>query len=578
MASDISVQDLYAQDYGGDAKKWISAVEKNHQNVSKIGALYQTLEAASTLDTYLGDLHSSMDILQGSPFMDVNPVSVATHEVEINAMRFCLGPFKAVPVAAPAAGPHGGGIDAVAFATAIASKEDRKENDKLQSGYNKTCSFFIGGVIKSKKSGELTSVDLPDPTAGFIDCNLATTKPERKDILQRMANSNNVNHPAGSIHATFRDMRNHDDNLILAMVDGLYAKEPLNDITAKIVQVHIVSFLPLLKDFSDQLVGEQQRRDMEDSVDAAATDRAGKRTYIFVNSSNMGYEQLKSMLANFTALGQCMFLVNIPDKKPIVIIYVEEVLDLLIDVNTKHWYATDNDDTERIQFQSFVVNRLDKFLTMMFRAGDDYENHAAVKAKNPANLKLKLYEQATMTIADDICEIRRWISRNQPCTVPSKFGGSSSKRPRVTLALPPQETSVSFSNLKKKDTITKPSQMPWGSGWGNDAPVVKRKGPSPEESKKRGDLICRPGRQDGALQPDLAKEYCTPFQVLGQYCSDVGGCTKKHIGIYRWKPADRIKQIEYVEKHKENVMFNEESVRFLHAGKKHLLRNPAGKN
>ena len=148
----------------------------------------------------------------------------------------------------------------------------------------------------------------------------------------------------------------------------------------------------------------------------------------------------------------------------------------------------------------------------------------------------------------------------------------------MTLAFPPQDTSVSFSNLKKKDTITKPSQMPWGSGWGNDAPVVKRKGPSPEESKKRGDLICRPGRHDGALQPDLAKEYCTPFQVLGQYCSDVGRCKKKHIGIYKWKPADRIKQIEYVEKHKEHVMFNEESVRFLPAGKKHLLRNPAGKN
>ena len=120
--------------------------------------------------------------------------------------------------------------------------------------------------------------------------------------------------------------------------------------------------------------------------------------------------------------------------------------------------------------------------------------------------------------------------------------------------------------------------MHWESGWGNDVPVVKCKGPLPEESKKRGDLICCTGRHDAALHPDLAKEYCTPFQVLGQYCSDVGGCKRKHIGIYKWKPNDRTKQIECVEKHNEYVMFNEESVRFLPAGKKYLLRNPAGKN
>ena len=49
------------------------------------------------------------------------------------------------------------------------TKDDRKEAQKLNNDYNKTMSLFVAGTLKSKKSGELTSLDFAAPTQGFLD-------------------------------------------------------------------------------------------------------------------------------------------------------------------------------------------------------------------------------------------------------------------------------------------------------------------------------------------------------------------------------------------------------------------------
>ena len=114
------------------------------------------------------------------------------------------------------------------------------------------------------------------------------------------------------MHAVFRDMPVHDDALMGAFVDGLLPKDPLKDISAKQQQARITAFLPYLKSFAERLEIEKQARDMEDAQGADAADRTRKRTYILVDCDNVGLEQLKNMLANYTSFGQCLFDCTLP--------------------------------------------------------------------------------------------------------------------------------------------------------------------------------------------------------------------------------------------------------------------------
>ena len=65
------------------------------------------------------------------------------------------------------------------FAVAMANKEGQKETDKLRSGFIKMRSLFVGGKLKSTKSGKLNAIVLPVMAAAFIKCIKATTKVER---------------------------------------------------------------------------------------------------------------------------------------------------------------------------------------------------------------------------------------------------------------------------------------------------------------------------------------------------------------------------------------------------------------
>ena len=300
----------------------------------------------------------------------------------------------------------------------------------------------------------------------------------------------------------------------------------------------------------------------------------------------MGYEQLTAMLANFALLGQCMFLTNQVGKKPLILVYIDEFLDLLIDTETKKWYKNDNDEMQKVQFQFFVIQRLDKFLTMMFKAGNEFENFAAVKTLTAANLKLRSYESATMTIADDLIEVRKWISRNQPCDVPVKIAPASfNKRVKsnpIPQAYQPAPAVAFDKNRNKNPAPAKSSPMNnWGNpGWGAVQPVIKRKGLSPEESAMKGDLLCPPGKADAALEPNLHKKYCAKFNIVGMYCPDIDLCSKKglkHIPLYRWMADEKEAQIAYVETHRSCVCFSDQA-KFLPANKKHLIGHAQGKS
>ena len=156
---------------------------------------------------------------------------MTTHPNEVTSMRVNLGPccpylMAQLQVAAAAFSP-------TKFAMSMANKEHRKEIDKLSHGFNKTRSLFVGGKLKSINSGELDAIVLPVMTAAFIECNKAMAKVELENTLQEKSDRNNTARPPGSIHVYFRSTSIHDNNLILSVIDGQWAKGPMKDISTK---------------------------------------------------------------------------------------------------------------------------------------------------------------------------------------------------------------------------------------------------------------------------------------------------------------------------------------------------------
>ena len=156
---------------------------------------------------------------------------------------------------------------------------------------------------------------------------------------------------------------------------------------------------------------------MGDAQGTGAAKHSKKRTYILVSCDNMGFEQLNKMMANYTSFGQCMFVCTIPGQEPLMITYLCEMLDFLIEQDTLTWFRDYNDGEQQLNFLFHVIARSGKFLTLMHRAGDDYENFSAVQNKVTANIKLDLYERATKSFARDLVKMKDWATRDEPCKV-----------------------------------------------------------------------------------------------------------------------------------------------------------------
>ena len=111
-----------------------------------------------------------------------------------------------------------------------------------------------------------------------------------------------------------------------------------------------------------------------------------------------------------------------------IITYLCATLDFLIEQDIMTWFRDHNDGEQQINFLFHVIARCDKFLTLMHRAGNDYENFSAVQNKVAANLKLNLYERATKSFARDLVKTKDWVARDEACDVVATIAKLSDKR------------------------------------------------------------------------------------------------------------------------------------------------------
>ena len=101
-----------------------------------------------------------------------------------------------------------------------------------------------------------------------------------------------------------------------------------------------------------------------------------------------------------------------------------------------------------------------------------------------------------------------------------------------------------------------------------------------EEKKKKGDFICKPGKEHLVFHPNVRRVHCAPYAIKGQYCENPEECKRAnttHVPFYKWKEEHKRDQVAWVEGKQDCVRFNKECVRphNLPEEKRHLLGNGA---
>ena len=92
----------------------------------------------------------------------------------------------------------------------------------------------------------------------------------------------------------------------------------------------------------------------------------------------------------------------------------------------------------------------------------------------------------------------------------------------------------------------------WGNPWPS-APVSCQP-LSPEEKKKKGCLLIRPGSALVDYLAERCEKYCAPFQVKGLSCDD-GGCTHRHAPFLVWSKEEKEAKCKHVERNTNQMMF-----------------------
>ena len=603
FASDPEVQDQVEEEYGTEYKEWVRAVVSALDHQAEIAAVYKRVMDAEALSVHLGDKVTEADLHLDLPTVNISFFTRTLHPEDYEERRQLLGPYETAPdAAAPAAAASGTNLSETAvnkLATAMTTKEDRREAEKLKDGIVSTKAFFIAGVLDVKE-GEITSLALPTITEAYKGALKQGTIQERARRLKRMLDTNNRARPAGSTSAIFRDMAAHDPTLVKVLVTGEFAQAPITDINAKAKEFNIAACLPHLQDLVDRLREEQVNEEFDQSM--GHEDSAGsKRKFIVVSLDNLSFESLKSMFANFESIGQTMFVCDVPGMKPFVVIYAGEMLAFLIKESTKKWFVSKNTAETQGNFIFFVLQRFDEFLCMMSAAGEDFTNHDAIEDENVAGIDTEKFAEATLAIADAIKDLKKMVSRGTRVKdAPDFVGPPPSKKatpPRAitapvvapapapagragrTGAQPPKGGSPStlMSRLSPYAADFQPAPSAgrgWnaGSAWGrNDSSSAwnRKKEFNAEESKKKGDLVVKQGF-NRPLATNLHRIYCGPYMSIGQYCGNPD-CKLTHRGFDRWPDDHKDRQIAHVEANQDKVLFNVATVKKLPPNKKHLL-------
>ena len=102
----------------------------------------------------------------------------------------------------------------------------------MKIGVERNAVFFMAGTW-NQVTGEIASLAMPEPTAGYLDCCNKKTKEEKVIRLAQLVNSNNVRRPAGDVRCIYCRMKQHDHVMVKSLVMGDLATAPKYDLDEK---------------------------------------------------------------------------------------------------------------------------------------------------------------------------------------------------------------------------------------------------------------------------------------------------------------------------------------------------------
>ena len=158
-------------------------------------------------------------------------------------MTLC-SPYKVldilVPVLAAAEAPVTN-VSIMDLVTALATKDDKYEQEKLKLGLARTNRVCMGETA-DMTTGIISSLAIPVPTAGFVECSEKKTKEEKVVSFGQLANSCNKEHPPGDKQCHFCDIDLHNEVMLKNAVAGNYAQKVEFDLGKPSGQVQFRNF------------------------------------------------------------------------------------------------------------------------------------------------------------------------------------------------------------------------------------------------------------------------------------------------------------------------------------------------
>ena len=247
------VQEAVESQYGLSTRQFVELAVLNAGRSTAVRNVFNRVNVdLDVLREALGAEHfDAVDIHYGPPTLPIMPLSEAIAPDDFAERRNRLGPY--ITGAARESTENTSGQNRLSLegigteiATALASKEDRRQVEQLSAGDVNNRGVFMAGTY-NEKTGEIESLALADPTEAMLLAQKKTTVGERAACIKRVLDTNNKARPANSTRALFRNMTNHDIVLANAVARGLWSTVPREAMDGKHTEASIFALIPLFK-------------------------------------------------------------------------------------------------------------------------------------------------------------------------------------------------------------------------------------------------------------------------------------------------------------------------------------------
>ena len=607
LASSQETQDLIESEYDTTFKEWVLgmvSIADNHATIQQVlHAIHQG--QGIELKDFMGGaaVFGKLDLIgrQHFPFCQVTPMNQVAHADSLAARKNLCGPYKLLnaPTPAPALAAAAAPVTNASITdlvTALATKDDKREKEKLKLGLSRTNGVYIAGTA-DMTSGIITSLEMPVPTAGFVECCEKKTKEEKVVSFGQLANSCNKERPPGDTRCLYRDMELHDEVMLKNSVAGNYAQKVEDDLDKASGQVQFRNFWALDECSLVSMAEEKQKRDAEDAVGEIDANRGIKRSHIETAAFDMTLDGIRGAMANLLSIGEAKYVCTNPGATPLMVQFMKYMMDWTLEAPTVKWFKNKNNDIQKREMILCLHGIAESLMCGMASAAEEFTTASLLRKNTTVNMSKEDYETAFIAAAAEFDDLKKLRIRGKPVDYKSNyFSGRAVAAQKKQRAAGPAPTTKNVAGGRAQQVPGRAQQVPaqrpapgaakaqgetWiGSGWSEEAAgyaATKRSAPKFDAavSKTKGSFLCKP-TFDCALTPELSKKYCDKFLVFGKCCSPaLGRCMKKHIPFYRFQAAEKVEQYEYILANKENVCINEnDAPRDLPAKYAHLVRAP----